>query len=227
MGRRRTRDRARRPREEDRELDRRSPPRRLASSVLFLPAAALLILFVAMLLPPQMGAQPLQTPANAGPQQHRQAKRIASQAPAARKPILDARAASLRQRRQSKPQEGLWQLYFRLMREGNNDTVNAFQQIRQLFSKLIVPDGESENLTTTEQASDDVDGGAGNETMTTTTEPAPRRISSGELMSIFRRNVFGLGRLFGREFWNAIQQSNKNIQMYSREWQDAIRPFVQ
>ncbi|XP_071453069.1 uncharacterized protein [Hetaerina americana] len=208
---------------------------RLPFPSLLLPS--LVFLFVSiLLLPPQLIAQPLQPSPQTQLRQQRPSN-VASQA-ATRHLTTEPKATLLRLRRQSEPQEGLWQLYLRLMREGNNDTVSAFQQIRQLFSTLIEPERPRENVTTTEMASvtaeagvegEDVDGASvgANETLTTTTtEPTPRKISTGELMGIFRRNVFGLGRLFGREFWNAIQ-SNKNIEMYTKEWQDAIRPFVQ
>ncbi|KAG8226425.1 hypothetical protein J437_LFUL012522 [Ladona fulva] len=194
---------------------------------LLLPSVIFLLLF--LLLPSQQATMP--------PKPHTlyHRPRATAQVNAARHPSSIYKVTAPRLRRQSRPREGVFRTYWRLATEASNDTGSAFSQIRDLFSTLIEPSNErSENIQSVGNASavsdttvseeDLVDGG---NVTTTTTETPPRRISTGELMTIFRRNVFGLGRLFGREFWNAIQQSNKNVEMYMNQWREAIRPYLQ
>ncbi|XP_063230926.1 uncharacterized protein LOC134535664 [Bacillus rossius redtenbacheri] len=134
----------------------------------------------------------------------------------------EAEAGAGRLRRQAVPAsrrlgvlQALWQLLFGTAR----DTARAFANITDLIQTNLIPtlqlgDAPPTSTSTTEAP---LPGAS-------TTEP-PYRLTRQEALDIIRRNLYGLVRLFRREFRLAINDSRLNAARTDEDLRSALRPY--
>ncbi|XP_034237334.1 uncharacterized protein LOC117642849 [Thrips palmi] len=148
-----------------------------------------------------------------------------------------SRAASTqppRNRRQYRgySKQSTFTLLRQLIAETANETRTAFNQIGDILGSQFAdsrPQAATTTTTSTTPAApaDANSSSVSTEATSTTTTEAPYRISRQELFSILQRNSIGIGRVFRREYDQAMQDSKVNLNRFKQEFRLAVAPFLQ
>nr|CAD7265411.1 unnamed protein product [Timema shepardi] len=116
------------------------------------------------------------------------------------------------QRQTSNSRLGVFQALGQLFFGTVKDLRQAYFQISEIVSRIIIPPSSRQPSSTTPP----------NVTNGTTTE-APFVITQEEVLDIIRRNLGGLVRLFRKEYRLALNDSYKNAQQWNKELRESLR----
>nr|CAD7395979.1 unnamed protein product [Timema poppensis] len=116
------------------------------------------------------------------------------------------------QRQTSNSRLGVFQALGQLLFGTVKDLRQAYFQISEIVSRIIIPPSSRQPSSTTPP----------NVTNGTTTE-APFVITQEEVLDIIRRNLGGLVRLFRKEYRLALNDSYKNAQQWNKELRESLR----
>ncbi|XP_011493989.1 PREDICTED: uncharacterized protein LOC105359178 [Ceratosolen solmsi marchali] len=128
-----------------------------------------------------------------------------------------------------KPKPGFFWTLARVTFETFNDTRSAIQQINQIINESIPNESTpaKQGLASLKMKTMVAPGNRTESDTETMTEEPEFKLTRPLLLSLVRRNVNGLVRLFNIEWRDAINQSQKNVQEFQRDLGKQVGMYLQ